>query len=284
MWSRKFMIKTALVTGASSGIGEATVRRLIADGYLVFAAARRLERMNPLETLGAKLVSLDLTDDASIVAVMAEVARAARGRLDVLVNNAGYGSFGALEDVPMEEARRQVEVNFFGLARLCQLATPLMRARKSGTIVNVGSAGGKFGEPFGSWYHATKFAVEGLSDCLRPELKPFGIRVVIIEPGTIRSEWSGIARASLIAMSGHTAYAPFARPYAAMLEKANSSRLPSSPEVVAQTIGKAVAARNPRPRYAIGGGAKPILFLRWLLSDRLFDRLMWGTTQRNPAT
>lgn len=276
------MVKTALVTGASSGIGEATVRRLLSDGYTVFAGARRLDRLRPLEALGAKVVSLDLTDDASILAAMAEVERAAGGRLDVVVNNAGYGSFGALEDVRMEEARRQVEVNLFGLARLCQLATPLMRARKSGTIVNVSSAGGKFGEPFGSWYHATKYAVEGLSDCLRPELKPFGIRVVIIEPGTIRTEWNGIARDSLIAMSGHTAYAPVARRYAAMLEKVGSSRLPSSPDVVAQVIGKAVAARNPRPRYAVGGGAKPILLLRWLLSDRLFDRLMWGTLQKAP--
>nr|WP_281037396.1 oxidoreductase [Rhizobium sp. AN70] len=273
------VIKTALVTGASSGIGEATARQLVKDGYKVFAAARRLDRMKPLEALGVTLVPLDLTDDASIVAAMAEVERATGGRLDVLVNNAGYGSYGALEDVPMDEGRRQVEVNLMGLARLSQLAIPLMRAQKSGTIVNVTSVGGKLGEPFGSWYHATKFAVEGLSDCMRLELKPFGIRVIVIEPGAIRSEWNEIARDSLLARSGATAYGQYARRHAAMLGSAEASPMASPPEVVARTIGKVVAARNPRPRYATGGGAKLIMFLTWLLPDRLTDRLLWRMSQ-----
>jgi NAD(P)-dependent dehydrogenase (short-subunit alcohol dehydrogenase family) len=271
--------KTALVTGASSGIGEATVRQLISDGYAVFAAARRLDRMKQLEALGATLVSLDLTDDMSIAAAMAEIERATGGRLDVLVNNAGYGSYGALEDVPMDEARRQVEVNLMGLARLCQLAIPLMRARRSGTIVNVTSVGGKFGEPFGSWYHATKFAVEGLSDCLRLELKPFGIRVAIVEPGAIRTEWNEIARDSLVERSGDTAYGPYARRHAGMLASADAARTASEPDIVARTIGKVVAARNPRPRYPTGGGAKLILFLQWLLPDMLLDRIAWRMSQ-----
>jgi len=273
------MQKTALVTGASAGIGEATVKRLIQDGYKVFAAARRLDRMAPLARLGAELIDLDLTDDSSILAAM-QTIRAANGRLDLLVNNAGYGSYGAVEDVPMEEARRQMEVNVFGLARLCQLATPLMRAQKSGTIVNVTSIGGKFGEPFGGWYHATKFAVEGLSDCLRMELRPFGIRVVVIEPGAIRTEWAGIAHQSLVERSGgSSAYAPWARKYAALLGNADAMRFASPPEVVANTIARAAAARRPRIRYGTGGGAKAFLFLAHWLPDRWKDALMWRMSQ-----
>ncbi|MEI9926485.1 MAG: oxidoreductase [Sphingomonas sp.] len=272
------MQKTALVTGASAGIGEATVKRLLKRGYTVFAAARRLDRMAQLAAQGAELIGLDLTDDASIVAAIATIRERA-GRLDLLVNNAGYGSYGALEDVPMDEARRQVEVNLFGLARLCQLAIPLMRARKSGTIVNVTSIGGKFGEPFGAWYHATKFAVEGLSDCLRLELRPFGIRVVVIEPGAIRTEWAGIAHRSLTERSGSSAYAPWARRHAAMLASADSVNFVSPPEVVADAIGRAAAARRPRIRYAVGGGAKVFLFLARWLPGRMLDSLMWRMSQ-----
>ncbi len=279
MWSTS-VNKTALVTGASAGIGEATVRQLLAEGYTVFAAARRVDRMAPLAAAGATALPLDLTDDASIVAAMAAVREQA-GRLDVLVNNAGYGSYGALEDVPLDEARRQCEVNLFGLARLCQLALPLMRAQKSGTILNVTSIGGKFGEPFGSWYHATKFAVEGLSDCLRMEVAPFGIRVVVIEPGAIRTEWGGIAFGSLLRMSGDTAYGPYARRHAKMGEGASRSRLPSPPAVVARTIARAARARRPRIRYATGGGARLFLCICRLLSDRMFDRLMWRMSQRS---
>ncbi|OOG52923.1 short-chain dehydrogenase/reductase [Rhodanobacter sp. B05] len=265
--------RIALITGASSGIGEATARRLLTDGYVVYAAARRLERMQTLATAGARLLALDLTDDASIVAAV-EGIRRAEGRLDMLVNNAGYGSYGALEDVPLAEGRRQFEVNLFGLARLIQLATPMMRAQGSGTIVNITSIGGKMHEPLGSWYHATKFAVEGLSDCLRMELAPFGIDVVVIEPGAIRTEWSGIARDSLLQHSGHTAYAEQAAAHARMLAASDTSKMVSAPDVVARTIARALRARRPRTRYATGGGARTILFLRWMLGDRAFDAVM----------
>ena len=265
--------KIALITGASSGIGEATARRLLADGYVVYAAARRLERMQGLAAAGARLLALELTDDASIVAAV-EGIRSAGGRLDVLVNNAGYGSYGALEDVPLAEGRRQFEVNLFGLARLIQLATPIMRAQGSGTVVNITSIGGKMHEPLGSWYHATKFAVEGLSDCLRMELAPFGIDVVVIEPGAIRTEWSGIARDSLLQHSGHTAYAAQAVAHARMLAASETSKMVSAPDVVARTIARALRARRPRTRYATGGGARTILFLRRILGDRAFDAVM----------
>jgi NAD(P)-dependent dehydrogenase (short-subunit alcohol dehydrogenase family) len=272
------MNKIALVTGASSGIGEATARRLLAAGYKVFAGARRLDRMSALAGLGASLIALDLTDDASIVRAV-ETIESQAGRLDVLVNNAGYGSYGALEDVPLEEARRQFEVNVFGLARLCQLVLPIMRAQKSGKIVNITSIGGKIWEPLGAWYHATKFAVEGLSDCLRVEVGPLGIDVIIIEPGAIRTEWAGIAREGLLQVSGTGAYAEQAKRHAAMLKTADTSSLASPPDVVAKTILRAVQAARPTTRYATGGGAHLILFLRAILPDRMFDRLIRRVTQ-----
>jgi NAD(P)-dependent dehydrogenase (short-subunit alcohol dehydrogenase family) len=272
------MVKTAFVTGASAGIGEATARALLAAGYRVFAGARRLDRMAALATAGATLLKLDLTDDASIVAAAETIKREA-GRIDVLVNNAGYGSYGALEDVPLDEGRRQFEVNVFGLARLCQLVLPTMRAQKSGKIVNITSIGGKIWEPLGSWYHATKFAVEGLSDCLRVEVAPFGVDVIVIEPGAIRTEWAAIAREGLLQMSGNSAYAELAKRHARLLATAETSSFASPPDVVARTIVRAVSARHPKTRYATGGGARTILFLRKILSDRMFDRLIWRVTQ-----
>jgi NAD(P)-dependent dehydrogenase (short-subunit alcohol dehydrogenase family) len=271
------MGKTVLVTGASSGIGEAVVRRLLADGCTVYAAARRMERMAPLESAGARLVALDLTDDASIAAAVDRIQSEA-SRLDVLVNNAGYGSYGALEDVPIDEGRRQFEVNLFGLARLIQLALPMMRAQGSGRIVNVSSMGGVIWEPFGAWYHATKFALEGFSDSLRVELAPFGIEVVVIQPGVIRTEWSGIAREGLLRHSGEGAYAEHARRHARMLKGA-SSAFASPPEVVAETVARAVRARRPRTRYATGRTSRTLMALRRLLPDRMFDRVMWRISQ-----
>lgn len=266
-------MKTAFVTGASSGIGEATARRLLADGYRVFAGARRVDRMTALAAAGAGILELDVTDDASMIAAIERI-RSESGRLDILVNNAGYGSYGALEDVPMEEARRQFDVNVFGLARLTQLALPMMREQGSGTIVNVTSVGGKIHEPFGAWYHATKFAVEGMSDCLRMEVAPFGINVVVVEPGAIKTEWGGISADGLLKFSGSGAYAKQAVAHAAMLNRANESRFASSPDYVAATISRAVGAAAPRTRYASGGGARTILFLRRWLSDRMFDRVI----------
>ncbi len=267
------MKKVALVTGASSGIGEATARKLLDAGYRVYAGARRVARMQPLAAAGATLLELDVTDDASMLAAIETIERET-GRLDALVNNAGYGSYGSLEDVPLEEGRRQFEVNVFGLARLTQLALPMMRAQGSGRIVNVTSIGGKIGEPFGSWYHATKFAVEGMSDSLRMELHPFGIDVIVIEPGAIKTEWNGIAREGLLKYSGETAYRAGARQHVNMLANADQGSMPSEPEVVAATIVKSILAAQPKTRYATGGGARTVLFLRSLLSDRAFDGLM----------
>jgi NAD(P)-dependent dehydrogenase (short-subunit alcohol dehydrogenase family) len=265
--------KTALVTGASSGIGEATALHLAELGYTVYAGARRVERMSDLADRGIRTRSVDVTDDPSMVALV-EAILADTGRIDVLVNNAGYGLYGALEDVPVEEARRQFDVNIFGLARMTQLVLPQMRAQREGYIVNISSMGGKIWEPLGSWYHASKFAVEGLSDSLRVEVAAFGIKVVIIQPGTIRSEWSGIAADKLEAASANTPYAEQARLVGGGLRAVDHMRMASGPEVVAEAVGKAVQSPKPRTRYIVGGGARGILLAEAVLPDRGFDRFI----------
>ena len=197
--------KVILLTGASSGIGFDTATRLAKQGHKVYGAARRIDKMQPLKELGVTPIKMDVTDDASMIAGVNAVLEA-EGRIDVLVNNAGYGYFGAIENVSMEEARKQLEVNVFGLARLTQLVIPHMRQQGSGRIVNLASIAGKLALYFGGWYHVSKFAVEGFSDALRMELKPFGIDVVIIEPGGIRTEWGVIAADHLAESSKGTVY------------------------------------------------------------------------------
>ena len=265
------MKKVALVTGASSGIGRETAILLAQQGFIVYGAARRLEKMEQLKQKGIKLLAMDVTDEASMAEGVKAIL-AAESRIDVLVNNAGYGSYGALEDVPLSEARYQFEVNIFGMARLSQLILPHMRAQRSGRIINISSIGGKLGEPHGAWYHATKYAVEGLSDSLRMELKEFGIDVVIIEPGAIVTEWATIAREHMLKTSGNTAYGALTQKHAAMFARADKAGSP--PVVVARTIVKAITTQRPKTRYATGGGAKIILFVRKILSDRMFDKLI----------
>ncbi|WP_040834927.1 oxidoreductase [Nocardia brevicatena] len=269
--------KTALVTGASSGIGEATARTLAGLGYTVYGAARRTDRLQKLAADGIRPLAMDVTDDASMTVGIAQVV-SETGGIDVLVNNAGYGSYGAIEDVPLNEARYQFEVNVFGAARLAQLVLPHMRERRSGTIVNITSMGGKIYTPLGGWYHGTKFALEGLSDCLRLEAKPFGVNVVVIEPGGIATEWGDIAADHLRKVSGDTAYAGQAQAVAASLGSEASARRNSSPQVIADAIGKAVTARRPKTRYIVGFGAKPLIFVKWLLPDRAFDALIKRAT------
>jgi NAD(P)-dependent dehydrogenase (short-subunit alcohol dehydrogenase family) len=266
-------VKVALVTGASSGIGDATARRLAQLGYSVYAVARRADRMTPLREQGCRTEPADVTDDAALVALVDKII-SETGRIDVVVNNAGYGSYGALEDVPIAEARRQFDVNVFALARLIQLVLPHMRAQRDGYIVNVSSIGGKIWEPLGSWYHATKFAVEGLSDSLRAEVAGFGIKVIVIEPGAIRTEWAAISADNLEAASAGTPYREQARFVSGTLRATDKSRLTSGPAVVANAIARAVQSPRPRTRYAVGGGAHSILFARRLLTDRGFDRFI----------
>lgn len=262
--------KVALVTGASAGIGKAIVRRLLADGWTVYGGARRVEQMEDIRAAGAKVLSLDVTVEASMKAAVDGVL-GAEGRLDALVNNAGYGSYGALEDVPLAEARRQFEVNVFGLMRLTQLVLPAMRAAHAGTIVNVSSMGGRIWMPIGGWYHATKHALEVLSDALRMETRPFGVRVVVVQPGLIESEWSGISADHLERTAQGSAYADQIAPMARTLRGyANAA----SPDVIAAAVSKAVHARSPRRRYAAPMDAKAFIFLRWLLPEGAWERLI----------
>ena len=263
----------ALVTGASSGIGKATALRLAALGITVYAAARRVERMSDLAEHGIHIESLDVTDDGSMVTVVDKIV-SEQGRIDILVNNAGYGSYGAIEDVPIDEARRQFDVNVFGLARMTQLVLPHMRAQRDGYIVNISSMGGRIWEPLGGWYHAAKFAVEGLSDCLRAEVAEFGIKVVIVEPGSITSEWATISADNLETTSAGTPYRDQAKLVTRGLRKSDTSFLASPPEVVAEAIGKAVQRAKPRTRYPVGGGARVFLFAERVLTDRGFDRFI----------
>jgi NAD(P)-dependent dehydrogenase (short-subunit alcohol dehydrogenase family) len=265
--------KVALVTGVSSGIGEATALELQSLGYTVYGAARRVERMAGLADRGIHTLAMDVTDEASMQAGVEQII-AETGRIDVLVNNAGYGSYGALEDVPLSEARYQFEVNVFGAARLTQLVLPHMREQRAGKIVNVTSMGGKIYTPLGAWYHATKFALEAISDCLRMEVKPFGIDVIVIEPGGIKTEWGGIAADKLRTVSGTGPYADQAAPMAESMVSDASRRRQSPPELIGKTIAKAVTARRPKTRYAVGYGAKPMIFMHSVLPDRAFDAFM----------
>lgn len=267
------MNKTALVTGASSGIGKATAIALNDLGWKVYAGARRVELMDELQARGIETIQLDVTVEESMVACIDKIT-SEQGRIDALINNAGYGSYGALEDVPMSEAKYQFEVNVFGVARLTQLVLPYMRDQRSGRIVNISSIGGSLGEPHGAWYHGTKWALEGISDSLRMELKQFGIDVIVIKPGAILTEWSTIAQQKLLQVSGSTAYAKLAHKHAAMLNKYDQQG--SSPTLISDAIVHACTASKPKTRYVRGKGAATIMFLKGLLSDRMMDRLMLG--------
>ncbi len=268
--------RIALVTGASAGIGKAIVRKLLSEGWRVYGAARRLEKMSDIQAEGARTLSLDVTEDESMKkAVQALIS--SEGRIDALVNNAGYGSYGAVEDVPISEARRQFEVNVFGLARLAQLVLPTMREQRSGTIVNISSVGGRIWTPVGGWYHATKHAVEVLSDAMRVETRLFGIRVVVVQPGSIKSEWAEIAADHLMEHSQGSAYRAIVETMVKILRHPPSYT--ASPDVVANVVSKAVNSRNPRRRYATPFHAKVFLFLRWLLPEWIWERVIMSVVR-----
>lgn len=265
------MKKVVLITGVSAGMGKETAKLLAQKGYTVYGAARRTEKMKELEQFGVRTLAMDVTDDASMTAGVQQII-ANENRIDVLINNAGFGSYGAIEDVTLEDARYQLEVNVFGAARLTQLVLPYMRANRYGKIVNISSIGGKMATPFGGWYHTSKFALEGLSDSLRNEVKPFGIDVVVIEPGGIASEWGGIAFESLVRVSGKGAYKDVVNNLGTAFEGTMSKN--HGPDVIARIILKAIEARRPKIRYVAGYMAKPAIFLRKILSDRMMDRII----------
>ena len=258
------------ITGASSGIGKDAALKLAQAGHTVYGAARRVAQIEAIPNVHA--VKLDLTDSQSIQTAVDHVLKEA-GHIDVLINNAGYGSYGAIEDVSIADAKRQFDVNLFGVAALTQAVLPSMRAQHSGRIINTGSMGGRFTTYMGAWYHATKYALEAFSDALRIEVADFGIQVSLIEPGAIKTNWGKIAADHLVASSEQGAYAKQAQQAAALLKGTYSSRWLSDPDVIAKTMLKAVNARKPKPRYLVGFGAKPLVFLHTILPTRLFDWL-----------
>ncbi len=268
------MKKVILITGASAGMGKESAFKLIDEGHIVYGAARRVEKMQDIVDLGGHAVKMDVQDHQSIVKAVEQIVEE-HGRIDVLWNNAGYGEYGAVEDVPIDLARRQFDVNLFGLADVTKQVLPVMRKQKSGLIINTSSMGGKIYTPLGAWYHATKHALEGWSDCLRIELKPFGIDVVVLEPGIIRSEWGGIMVDNMMKHSGDGHYAKMARAMQKAADESYNKSSASSPaSVIADAVSKIIRSKNPKPRYAVGKMAKPMIALRKWIGDRLFDKAL----------
>lgn len=272
-------MKVCLVTGASSGIGLATALDLLGAGHVVYGAARRVERMDVLRAAGGHVVPLDLRNPEDLDRVVDTVV-AEQGRIDVLVNNAGTMLHGAFEDVPLDQVRDYFEVNLLAPARLAQLVLPHMRAQQSGTIVNVSSIAGEIALPLGSWYYAAKHALEALSDTLRMEVGQFGINVVIIQPGIIRTEFGATSAEQLRDFSGDGAYRDMANTMANRVEIGSGpDQEGSGGEVVAEAIRRAIEADLPDTRYAVGPMAEHMLRLGRTLPDRAFDEMVLGAVR-----
>jgi NAD(P)-dependent dehydrogenase (short-subunit alcohol dehydrogenase family) len=277
--------KAVLITGCSTGIGRATAERLAARGWTVYATARKLESIEDLKGKGCRTLALDVTDEQSMRGAVEQV-EAAEGAVGVLVNNAGYSQSGALETVPLDQVRRQFETNVFGLLRMCQLVLPGMRNQRFGRIVNLSSMGGKLTFPGGGAYHATKFSVEALSDVLRFEVAGFGVDVVVIEPGLIRTNFGEAAVGSMSDVpSDDGPYAKFNAAVAATTANAYAGpmrHLGAGPGAVARTIEKAISKRRPRARYAVTASAHVLLAQHAILPDRAWDAVV-GTSFPRPG-
>jgi len=297
--------KAVLISGCSSGIGHATALRLARGGWTVYASARRPESIADLAQAGCRALALDVTDEESMRAAVEQVEHE-QGAVGVLINNAGYSQSGAIETVPIEAVRRQFETNVFGLVRLTQLALPKMRAQRWGKIVNVGSMGGRLTFPGGGYYHATKHALEAISDALRFELHGFGIDVILLEPGLITTEFGTAATASMAQLAvanGAAAGSDGARhdasergddragsgtgePYAAFNAAVGTltagaytgpmARLGAGPDRVAKVIERAITRRRAPTRVTITPSAKLTIATRRLLGDRAWDTAMRG--------
>jgi NAD(P)-dependent dehydrogenase (short-subunit alcohol dehydrogenase family) len=266
--------RTVLITGCSTGIGRATALRLARGDWTVYATARRLESIADLGEAGCRLLELDVTDDASMRAAV----EAIDGPLYGLVNNAGYSLSGAVEGVDLDEARRQFETNVFGLVRLTQLVLPGMRERREGRIVNIGSMGGRFTFPGGGWYHASKHAVEALSDALRFEVQGFGVQVVLVQPGLIRTGFADTAAGGIAERTDDGPYAGFdasvAASTAGAYESGMARALGGDGDDVARVVEKALTARRPQTRYRVTNSARLFLTLRRVLPDRAWDAVV----------
>jgi short-subunit dehydrogenase len=268
------MKNTVLVTGASAGIGKATAIFLAQNGYTVYGAARRTDKMQHLKTYGIKPMALDVTQEDSVMACVEQIIKEA-GSIDILVNNAGFGLEGAIEDITIHDARYQFEVNVFGAMRLAQLVLPKMRENGYGKIINISSVGGKVAFPLGGWYHASKFALEALSDSMRNEVKAFGIDVVVVEPGATESEWGNVATDILLKVSGHTAYQDLTAKTHQLFTRL--SKDVADPIVIAKLVKKGIEAKSPKARYTPSQMASSVLlFLKRILPDEQMDKLIMG--------
>ena len=271
--------KSVLITGCSTGIGRATALRLAQAGWKVYATARTVEKLADLEKAGCRTLTLDVMDEASMQAAVRQVEQE-DGAVGALINNAGYSLSGALETVDMGDVRRQFETNVFGLLRLTQLVLPGMRRQGWGKVVNIGSMGGKLTFPGGGAYHATKHAVEALSDALRFEVRGFGVDVVLVQPGLIRTEFSQAA-VSHMGANLQKADGPYARFNSAVAQstqdayvKGPLAKLGGEADDVARTIQRALEARRPRARYTVTASARVLLAQRAMMSDGLWDAFL----------
>jgi NADP-dependent 3-hydroxy acid dehydrogenase YdfG len=269
----KKMKRVILITGASSGMGKEAAKKLILEGHTVYTAARRINQMLDLQEMGGHPLKMDVTDEADIEHVVNTIIEK-EGKIDVLWNNAGFGLYGSVEDVSLDDARKEFEVNVFGMAAMTQKVVPFMRKAKSGTIINTSSMGGKMYFPMGAWYHASKHAVEGLSDCLRLELKQFNINVVVLEPGFIATEFSSVLLEGFSKIRRDSVYRSMMTKIEEGTRKASEGNGSSSPSVISDTISKIINTNKPKTRYRVGKFAKPMVWMRTYLGDNLFDKIV----------
>lgn len=273
------MKKVILITGASSGIGKDTALSLVKEGHVVYGVARRLEMMQDIIQAGGYAIKMDILKDRNIDEVVKQINKE-QNRIDVLINNAGYGLWGAVETISIAEAKRQFDVNLFGLAYLTKKIIPLMRKQKSGKIINMSSMGGKVYTPFGAWYHATKYALEGWSDCLRIELKSFGINVILIEPGVIKTEFQDVMMDSTVERSIGTPYEKKLKALEKATQEMYARGIGSPPSTITKLIIKAINSHNPKRRYVGGLFAKPMLFIKKWFGDKMYEKAIMSQIKK----
>ena len=273
------MKKVILITGASSGIGKDTAISLIKHGHVVYGAARRLEMMQDIIQAGGHAIKMDILKERNIDDVVNQIIKE-QNRIDVLINNAGYGLWGAVETISIDDAKRQFDVNIFGLAYLTKKIIPTMRKQKSGKIINMSSMGGKVYTPFGAWYHATKYALEGWSDCLRIELKSFGIDVILIEPGVIKTEFQDVMMDSTVERSIGTPYEKKLKALEKATQEMYARGIGSPPSTITKLIIKAINSHNPKRRYVGGLFAKPMLFIKKWFGDKMYEKAIMSQIKK----
>lgn len=263
--------KVILITGASSGMGKVTAMDLIETGHTVYAAARTVKKMEDIKDRGGHVIELDISVKGAAAAAVQQVI-SEQGSIDVLWNNAGFGLYGPVEEIELDKARYQFEVNLFGLAAITQAVLPQMRKQESGLIINTSSMGGKIYTPLGAWYHATKHALEGWSDCLRLELKEFGINVVVLQPGIIETGFSAELQKHFAPESKN---GPYQRMVRALLQGVESGNIKgSNPSVISKTVQKIIKAKKPKTRYLVGAMAKPLVGIRNMFGDGIYDKVV----------